>query len=1051
MARRYFHLGRFCGGLFVLHWISSVARKLHDSSAPRQRLKFPLLLLAGILLVSNIGNAIAETVIVDAADGIDGEQGASGDPGLPGGDGQDGSSATATADALLEDNTAIANGGSGGDGGWGGRGVARSPGADGGDGGGGANGGDAVANASTIGANLVRATATGGSGGNGGRGGDGTGLGVDGEWGQITGNGGDATASATIEQNFEGGGPSVGVDGEAFASGGRGFSGSSFGGNARASLTGEASGAGSPETSHVLKATARGSHAGVRGGDAQADATGSTSHGSLSVTAFAEAGTGSGLQNEGGDAVAVATGSHSGSGELNVSAVGIIGDGYAGFNAGTAVLSASGIATGGADVNVSVLLQGGRDTELRNAVSGSTSGVLSLLQGQVGLGPAVATSFGVTRTSLVSENTGGGHLEMRVFTNAVRFSGEDPDSGSVILGDVIGRSNAGSDVDILVNAAGEHVRQQDLDDPSRASRILGISNGGDVSVRADFKVRTAPTTIDGLHVLGGDGYSAVMQDAVGGETFGNLVLSQNTTAGSASDLPYGLIFQPGTIAIAGSGGEAINQLGSAGAFESLSFEGSSHGGDGGGGPLVVHAGDGGAAMLSRDATNDSGGITIQGYARGGRGGRSDVISGVGGDAFVDIHAATFGDGHAIVIGQEPAPRIRQGARAGDGGGFFSTVSPPTTTTGDGGRAESRSAGVAHGDSAVDVYDFAVGGWNGGLGSWPPVAGFAGRGGDAVSGASAIGGGMSRTAARADATGGRSGFNATSGSHAGEAEAAAYAAGLGEAEAFAIATGGSIHSGDSPAGSARAAAETSGTANIATADAATGGGSAASFRALVRQETTERTRVEATAAYATAFPNDSAGNKGSAFIAGRPLAEDIGYAMRSHSGLAAMLSETPSASVEALGRWSASGRGQEPTTQLVELDITLAPPEGPAELVLAVFNLDASGGGFESLAFRLEVFGVLFGEEVVFDNLSEAKAYFASVIVIGEAFLESFRARGVPAVRAIFESTLSGGQEVSFGLAAAVVPEPSTALLLGIGLFLVAFRGQPDRRLVSLPC
>ncbi|HEB88531.1 MAG TPA: PEP-CTERM sorting domain-containing protein, partial [Deltaproteobacteria bacterium] len=67
------------------------------------------------------------------------------------------------------------------------------------------------------------------------------------------------------------------------------------------------------------------------------------------------------------------------------------------------------------------------------------------------------------------------------------------------------------------------------------------------------------------------------------------------------------------------------------------------------------------------------------------------------------------------------------------------------------------------------------------------------------------------------------------------------------------------------------------------------------------------------------------------------------------------------------------------------------------------------------------------------------AYFASLLVLGDAFLDQFTGRTAPAVRVIFDVTSGAGQDVAYGLAAVVVPEPSTGLLLGLGLVWVAIR------------
>ncbi len=69
-----------------------------------------------------------------------------------------------------------------------------------------------------------------------------------------------------------------------------------------------------------------------------------------------------------------------------------------------------------------------------------------------------------------------------------------------------------------------------------------------------------------------------------------------------------------------------------------------------------------------------------------------------------------------------------------------------------------------------------------------------------------------------------------------------------------------------------------------------------------------------------------------------------------------------------------------------------------------------------------------------------------MIVLGNAFVFGISTGGFSSVRAIFEVTLRGGQEIVFGLAAVVVPEPSTAILIGLGLsFIGAQRPTGTRR------
>lgn len=214
---------------------------------------------------------------------------------------------------------------------------------------------------------------------------------------------------------------------------------------------------------------------------------------------------------------------------------------------------------------------------------------------------------------------------------------------------------------------------------------------------------------------------------------------------------------------------------------------------------------------------------------------------------------------------------------------------------------------------------------------------------------------------------------------------------------------------------------------------TGARTNANFRSFVSRDIYSNASIEATASWATALPTSPTKRHGRAFITGRPLAGDIAHAVDAHAGLANLISEVPGARVEALGQWSARGSDSDGSTQRVELDISLAMPDDGGNLLLAVFEQGASSGGFEELAFRLEVLGESFGEEQIFTSLAEATDYFASLIDLGEAFVDGFRNGGTPGVRAIFEWTGEEKQQVAFGLAVVVVPEPSTALLLGLGL------------------
>jgi len=1015
----------------------------------------PLALLLTLTLATPLALPLPATAETVVAGGTHGADGVDGDPALPGGDGQDGGAATALANAPIEANTAHATGGSGGDGGRGGNAAPGSSndGASGGDGG---WGGDAFAEAATIGHNFVRAEATGGRRGQPGLGGGGSPPGTSGEQGQY-GIGGDATAIASLEQSYEAGSTAPGLDGQAIAEAG-------VFGEAHATIVGRATGVGSDDQIHVLKASAGPtSYSSTPQTLTHAEASGSTSHGSLTVEADAN----SSAAFIGGDATAIASGSHSGTGELIVSATADVWDFNEGFNSGEGVAEARGVSTGGADVTVSANLHGGRDSELRNAVSGSTSGELNLSQTLGGFSDfpvnnRTSPATGVIRSELSAENAGGGGLDILVRARSSQTL-PDPGDGYVVFGDIVGTSTSGADVDIGVLGIGRSVRQQNLDDSSQSSQIRGVSNGGDVSVSAEFRNASFDfSDFDGSTTVGQSGLQLSMDNAVTGDTTGNLSLEQHGYGdyGSSVDAAYtGAPPPPGPIA--GAGGDVFNRLTKSGAFTSLSMNATSQAGNGGSvqsrtvpGP----AGVGGDATTIIDATNMSGAVEIKGNARAGNGGESYTAPGSGGHARLDLRATTFGDGNSLVIGnEEPVdlrsfPRVYHGAYGGRGGSIPRSArdpSPPPQAPVDGGRAESRSEGHAHGDSQVEVWDHALGG-RGGLGAvlfYQNPDGTGARGGDASSNAVARGGGTSSVLAQSRAIGGGGSAVVTMGGEGGDANALALAEGLGETQSTAIAVGGLVFLRGTIAGSGHSVAEVAGAEGTAVADAQTGAGSGAIYRAMISRSTTTRTRVEAIATYSEALPSIDRANSGTAFITGSPLAGDIVGARGRHHGLDTLLGETPGAKVEAVGQWSARADKRSVSTQFVELDITLDTPESEGELALAIFKLDATSGGFQSLAFRLEVLGEAFGEEAVFTNLAEANAYFSSLILLGEAFDDQFNGRGSPAVRAFFEVTTRERQSVAFGLAAVVIPEPSTALLLGIGLACLARRrGTLTRRM-----
>jgi len=180
--------------------------------------------------------------------------------------------------------------------------------------------------------------------------------------------------------------------------------------------------------------------------------------------------------------------------------------------------------------------------------------------------------------------------------------------------------------------------------------------------------------------------------------------------------------------------------------------------------------------------------------------------------------------------------------------------------------------------------------------------------------------------------------------------------------------------------------------------------------------------------------------GSAFITSEPIAADVAAAAGLSDRLKEVLAVDPGATVVALGQWSAEGIGDGGSVQHVELDITVSPTTDPDSIMqISIFELDTIAGGFDELTFGIEVLGEAYGSERVFFDVASANAFFASMISIEMAFGSDEVSLSDLDIRVYFDIISSAGQSIAYGLAAVVVPEPSTGLLLLIGLGLIGRR------------
>ena len=89
---------------------------------------------------------------------------------------------------------------------------------------------------------------------------------------------------------------------------------------------------------------------------------------------------------------------------------------------------------------------------------------------------------------------------------------------------------------------------------------------------------------------------------------------------------------------------------------------------------------------------------------------------------------------------------------------------------------------------------------------------------------------------------------------------------------------------------------------------------------------------------------------------------------------------------------------------------------------------------------IEKFGAAFGDAHTFETLDEALAFFENAVFDTGTLLDSPNFDDAPQLRLIFDLTVAEGD--GFGMQVAfmtLVPEPSTGLLVGLGLLVLGVR------------
>jgi len=631
------------------------------------------------------------------------------------------------------------------------------------------------------------------------------------------------------------------------------------GGDASASATAIAGGADQPVVVNPgSEATARGGGGGSsydfgsagNGGNAQSSSSGSAVGGAVTVRDYAVAGSGGGADQEGGDAgsgghaTSRATGENAGSTVVRVESFAQGGsggllraDGFLPGLPGSASASATGSSSGGGDVFVTATQVAGNgggayegadgvhgaDSIMRDAVAGSTAGLLSLTQlsrgGDGGSATGVddqdqggtAGSGGKAESSWTGTNPGGGSLDLMLEANGGAGGGASAGGlagrgGAAEIGTASAAVLGDADVSVAARARGGEGGQSFFTPGGRSGDggtpqlgvVRGASEGGSVAVLGEA---IGGKGGDGQRGDGGDGAAAIADQAVEGSTAGALTLEQRAQGGRGGNADA----DSTSTGTPGSGGNAISRLIREAASASLVLISEALGGDGGDGEHNASgSGDGGAAEASGFARNSGGDTELRVLARGGGAGEATngIRSGDGGAAAASAAAEIAGDGLALTV---------RSSAFGRSGGILDPYMSYSPTeeflAGDGGDASSESSGVAAGNSSVEVNDYASAGRGGSAGSsgQEVASERGGDGGDASSTAFGANAGSADATVRvnAQAIGASGGRGSISGGRGGIGTATAHGESSGSSDVFVEAEQNSGHGGDGIIGTAGA--------------------------------------------------------------------------------------------------------------------------------------------------------------------------------------------------------------------------------------------------------
>lgn len=644
--------------------------------------------------------------------------------------------------------------------------------------------------------------------------------------------------------------------------------------------------------------------------------------------------------------------------------------------------------------------------------------------------------------SAVSESTGEalGDSSVQVFDRAIGSDGAGGGAGGSATSSAIAR-NAGSEaVEVVAEARGgnggdpigfPNIARGGNGGEARLGMVYGRSLTGDVRVIGSLSGGSGGDGVPDSIQSSGDGASVVLDNAVDGDTSGSLYLEQSITGGRGGEHGNG------------AHGEASSRLAISKHAAALEIVSNAHGGH--------------DATSQASAMNTGGSAVARSFALGGDGRVDfDGVTEDGGDAHARAFASSTGDGHEVVVARESYGGLNAWGGTGAPVGSLGVV----PIGGRGGDADSVSEGIAFGDSAVTVVDAVeagAGGFGNGAGSTP------GQGGAARSTAIGVGAGTSSVLAFATAAGGRGGafepysFFVPTGPSArgGDATALSTATGLGEVRSHATARLGSVGSQflgvvGNVSGAARAHAMATGASGEAGADATAAGFELAALRASTTASVHAQATVEARAAVGDPFEKADLGVIDAFVIAtGRPGEAAVLDAIAGTSQVAGAFTGAALdivLSVGQVGFTNLQDTNGSPAMQHAEL--TIAPNVFEVsvlqDVTVGFMNPVSLGSGFDTLRFRANLRGETL-VDVTFADVSAAFAYFDDDVLD----LGGFEFSGVPPyyfptppLELLFDWTGSetgSGFGIDLIVGLTPVPEPSTALLLVIGLAMLAAR------------